>query len=298
MGPSLMRPIHAENVKLKRITFLVLERTLGGRAMNSHAVSLRKHKTRGFTLIELLVVIAIIAILMAILMPAMRRVRESAKALSCRSNLRNIGMAVRLYLNDYERRLPPRMQDNRHLWFEADGRTYRQVGSTDTYWGVWYKDYLKETKIFGCPSLQRIADRLIYSYVDFPDPSKVIQHAAFGQNSHVDVRQRPKVTTFYRQDEFIVCTDHAEPRPECGTSDGFHNGGVRGAMNLTSYRQGGSRSFSYRQIFRHKIRKGDPFETGGRANILWLDGHVTEQFETTGDDFPERWYSGKKPRGR
>ena len=266
---------------------------MGRTAMMSQAKRHTRNKSRGFTLIELLVVIAIIAILMAILMPAMRRVRESAKALSCRSNLRNIGMAVRLYLNDYERRLPPRLSDNRHLWFEADRTTYRKAGSTDTYWGVWYKDYLKETKIFGCPSLQRIAGNLIYQYNDFPDPSDVIQHAAYGQNSHPGARHR-KVSTVYRQDEFVICTDHAEPRPECGTSDGFHNGGVRGAMNLTSYRQGGGRSHTYRQIFRHKIRKGDPYETGGRANILWLDGHVTELFETTGDDFPERWYSGDK----
>ena len=267
--------------------------------MKNQTEDLSRDKARGFTLIELLVVIAIIAILMAILMPAMRRVRESAKALSCRSNLRNIGMAVRLYLNDYEHRLPRRGDDNRHLWFEADGRTYRQAGSQDTYWGVWYKDYLKETKIFGCPSLQRVAEGLIYQYPQFPDPSKVIQHAAYGQNSHKDVRRRPKVSTFYRQDEFVVCTDHAEPRPECETNDGFHNGDIRGAMNLTSYRPpGGGRRHTYRQIFRHKIRKGDPYETSGRANILWLDGHVTELFETTGDDFPERWYSGKKPRRR
>jgi prepilin-type N-terminal cleavage/methylation domain-containing protein/prepilin-type processing-associated H-X9-DG protein len=262
--------------------------------MNRHPKSLTRDKSRGFTLIELLVVIAIIALLMAILMPAMRRVRESAKALSCRSNLRNIGMAVQLYINDYERRLPPAGSDNRHLWFEADRTTYRQAGSTDTYWGVRYKDYLKETKIFGCPSLQRIAGNLIYSYSDFPDPSDVIQHAAYGQNYHERARHR-KVSTIYRPDEFIICTDHAEPRPDGGTSDCLHNNNGRGAMNLTSYRQGGSRSNTYRQIFRHKIRKGDPYETGGRTNVLWLDGRVTELFETTGDDVPLRYYTGDKP---
>ena len=45
------------------------------------------HKQRGFTLIELLVVIAIIAVLMAILMPALRRVKDQANAVVCRSNL-------------------------------------------------------------------------------------------------------------------------------------------------------------------------------------------------------------------
>ncbi len=262
--------------------------------MTNHTKRSTKKMARGFTLIELLVVIAIIAILLAILMPAMRKIKESAREQVCKSNLKNIGIAVMMYLDDYERRLPPRLSDNEFLWFESDGVTYRRVGSSDSYWGLWYKDYVKETKIFGCPSLQRIPNRLIYTYSNFPDPSELIQHAAFGLNSHPRARHR-NTNDIYRHDEFIFCTDHAEPRPECGTSDGFHNNDRPGAMNLTSYRRGGSRFFSYRQIFRHNIRYADDDRTGGRANILWLDGHVTPLEETTGDDVRVRWYTGDKP---
>jgi prepilin-type N-terminal cleavage/methylation domain-containing protein len=48
------------------------------------------NKQRGFTLIELLVVIAIIALLMAILMPALQRVRKQARAVVCESNLKHV----------------------------------------------------------------------------------------------------------------------------------------------------------------------------------------------------------------
>ncbi len=255
-----------------------------------------RHKARAFTLIELLVVIAIIALLLAILLPAMRKIKETGREAVCKSNLRNIGIAVLMYLDDYNRTLPDTENANEFLWFESDGVTYRRPGSGGgTYWGTWYKDYLKETKIFGCPSLQR-APRLIYSYGSEPDPSKLIQHAAFGLNHHNRARGR-NTNDVYRLDEFIFCTDHAEPRPENGTSDGLHNNDILGAMNLTSYRKslGGSRWYSYRQIFRHNIRRFEDERTGGRTNVLWLDGHVTAIEETTGDDVPLRWYTGDRP---
>jgi len=64
------------------------------------------HRPRGFTLIELLVVIAIIALLMAILMPALQRVRKQAKGVVCKSNLRQIGLGANLYAEEYEMHVP------------------------------------------------------------------------------------------------------------------------------------------------------------------------------------------------
>lgn len=61
-------------------------------------------KSKGFTLIELLVVISIIALLMAILMPAMQRVRKQAMTIACRSNLRQLSLVVLAYTNDNDGR--------------------------------------------------------------------------------------------------------------------------------------------------------------------------------------------------
>src|SRR5438477_7724919 len=57
---------------------------------------------KGFTLIELLVVMAIIAILAAILFPIISSVKAAAKKTACLSNMRQIGMAVELYMQDYD----------------------------------------------------------------------------------------------------------------------------------------------------------------------------------------------------
>ena len=63
-------------------------------------------KGKGFTLIELLVVIAIIALLMAILMPALQRVKKQAKGIVCKNNMKQIGMAANLYAEDYDLFVP------------------------------------------------------------------------------------------------------------------------------------------------------------------------------------------------
>lgn len=61
---------------------------------------------RAFTLIELLVVVAIVAILAAILFPVFARARENARRTSCLSNMKQIGLGIMLYTQDYDERLP------------------------------------------------------------------------------------------------------------------------------------------------------------------------------------------------
>ena len=241
-----------------------------------------RYKARGFTLIELLVVIAIIAVLLAILLPAMRKMRETAKETICKANLRHIGTAIIMYVDNNDGKLADPKNANRFLWYDNQGRL-RTTDDNDAYWGIVYIDYIKETKIFNCPSLVRQPE-LIYNV----DPA-AIQEASFGLNGYARGTDTLKLRS---QAEFIVCQDHVEPRFEQDSRDMFFNDGP-GTMNLRQYREGGSRSKFYREIFRHQVRYHEPFRTGGRASMLWMDAHVSSINETTGDDVPKRWYTGE-----
>jgi prepilin-type N-terminal cleavage/methylation domain-containing protein len=76
------------------------------RHLSPHLVRPRRHR-HAFTLVELLVVIGIIAVLIALLLPALNRARQHAISVQCLSNLKNIGMAALMYANDNKGWLPP-----------------------------------------------------------------------------------------------------------------------------------------------------------------------------------------------
>ena len=108
---------------------------------------------KGFTLIELLVVIAIIAILAAILFPVFAQAREKARQTSCLSNMKQLGTALNLYVDDYDECLPvyTAVLENGTNWYQW---TYSPSYNNTGWWTPFVSmySYYKNPKLTICPS--------------------------------------------------------------------------------------------------------------------------------------------------
>ncbi len=247
-----------------------------------------------FTLIELLVVIAIIALLMAVVLPGLRKAKQAGQRIVCAAHQKGFGYAFLAYVEEYDGK--SHWGPNQGLWYVPGTRDMYDADDSSAYWGVAYYPYAENMEVFHCPSARRVDDWWDESTQD------QYQWCHFGLNGFAASR----VTTRIKQPgQFIILQDHIEQKLD-NNGDMFHippGQNVNLQMWRTSWRSDYPEAVA--ECFRHsRTAYGDtestfPYDTPGTgvSNSLWLDGHVSPIKETTGENVPVRWYTGGEGDG-
>lgn len=210
---------------------------------------LRKNRV-AFTLIELLVVIAIIALLAAILFPVFARARENARRSSCQSNMRQMGIGIAQYVQDYDERLPR-----------------AGVGSNDMTWLMQIMPYVKSKQVFICPSKSNENSILTYNNENdsmFPASTAMAGYALsrVGDSDNVDPTDR-HISDFTSTSATVVIVEVDNSVSSIpGDRSWYGQGTSQGAGNAWLYI--GNAIRDDKGATRH-------LET---SNYLFADGHV------------------------
>ncbi len=228
-------------------------------------------RTFGFTLIELLVVIAIIAILAAILFPIFLQAKASSHSSGCAANLRQIGIAFREYLDDWNAKAPP-TADGYTVWkTPGAGSTYtaNAIGWTERLW-----HYHRKVAIYRCPARrvnfgcayngnlgQTAASRLATMSAKYPSKLIVVYDSPGSGSGFVNP---------LGNNDFV--TGNADQ-----TNEGQATPRIIGQdKNFTSYewlfpKYSGIGSGADNQLHSQMFLPGPH---GGRLNVLMWDGHI------------------------
>jgi prepilin-type N-terminal cleavage/methylation domain-containing protein/prepilin-type processing-associated H-X9-DG protein len=213
-----------------------------------------------FTLIELLVVISIIALLAAILFPVFARARENARRASCESNLKQIALGVKMYVQDYDEKYPPIWQNQFADGSPNTARTGQWITATSPY--------IKSTQVLACPSYKRAKSTEPYSYA--------ANGYLYAKNEAVMTASAVIILNWELASEADATASQAAPQVEiCGTRQREPYGPIAsGPGNKGCYFPG---------------RNGESERHLEGANYSFVDGHVKwyrpEQIlDTTSDD--------------
>jgi prepilin-type N-terminal cleavage/methylation domain-containing protein len=263
---------------------------------------------RGFTLIELLVVIAIIAILASMILPALSRAKEAAKATQCVNNLKQIGLAGLQYATDNKDSFFYLRDSNGNPYIPNDGqwtanpRSLVLLTPTDgyAYWALGYMDYFaKSQKLFHCPDSvhpdEWHDDGRYY-------PSDFWQNSTYGMcdfllfpfdTGEPDIK---KTTSYAIPAKTIFSQDAAEQKME-GASDSI--GLFPGQTTILTQWIGSSAPQSYGGL--STLYNGYHFDKEWYRHsymnqTIWVDGHVSRiKFTGFNVGIDYRHYTGVAP---
>jgi len=249
---------------------------------------LRINQVKGFTLIELLVVIAIIAILAALLLPALANAKEKGKQAYCTNSLKQLEIIFHMYEDDNEGWLhhttggsPP----NHGKWYmnprmKAARKLIPDPNSGDAYWGLAYYKYAGgNIRLWRCPAAKTSdewrEDGLKYGADFWLDASYGIngQFFNYGSDNRPRTRRPRKRSDLIDANQTIIVQDAGEQKMDGGPSDNLAANG--GAENLTQWKYSLAPLYPDVDWVSEWFRHGGGKPYGAACQTLWADGHVS-----------------------
>ncbi len=184
--------------------------------------SLKQARRGGFTLIELLVVIAIIAILAAILFPVFQRVRENARRTACLSNMKQLGLGVVQYTQDYDEKMPsvtdgPSGEATLGGWMYYSGFSSPSINFDPTRGSVY--SFTKSTGIYVCPDDSAAQS----SHDSYAISSCVASEIAKPTGATNYVRPGKGLSSFDNTAGTLLFCEEASGSANSGTNDAYLN---------------------------------------------------------------------------
>ena len=242
--------------------------------IEGHKVS--ANRATGFTLIELLVVIAIIALLASILFPVFSIAREKARTATCQSNLKQIGLGVMQYTQDYDETYPMLVEGN---WCDTGGT----CSTTPTIAiPVTLDPYVKSMQVWKCPSAaQRTWAKYDYGYAAYlgcQEYNGVVANPGIPMTSSVSAL-KSAATLVMATDEVnaVVAGSWASTtsNPSTWVEYALHKGGYLGddAELFVPYMPNGLSNISNGGALNSFNAWPSPRHLG-KTNVLYCDGHV------------------------
>lgn len=169
---------------------------------------MNQQRRTGFTLIELLVVIAIIAILMAILMPALRMARDHAKRMQCLSNVRTLSLGWLMYKDEHDSRIVPGHTDPDNWVLRPPNGNAPLEQKLDTIRGGLLYRYVGETvDVYRCPADYRLKAANAVAFRSYSLPG-----GANGEYNSSQVTVAKKYTDIRRPAEKYLFLEDIDPR--------------------------------------------------------------------------------------